>query len=32
VVFVAGLDGSLYHLWQTAPNNGWGNWVSHGHP
>jgi hypothetical protein len=32
VVFVGGLDGSLYHLWQTAPNNGWGNWVSHGHP
>lgn len=32
VVFVGALDGNLYHLWQVAPNNGWGNWVLHGHP
>jgi hypothetical protein len=23
VVFAAGMDGRLFHAWQTAPNNGW---------
>ncbi len=23
---------TLWHSWQTAPNNGWSNWVSHGAP
>ncbi|HEV2069138.1 MAG TPA: S8 family serine peptidase [Acidimicrobiales bacterium] len=23
VVFAAGVDGRLFHAWQTAPNNGW---------
>jgi len=21
---------ALYHMWQTAPNNGWGGWASLG--
>ena len=28
--FVEG--GILWHIWQTAPSNGWTNWVSHGSP
>jgi len=31
-VFVVGGDGGLWHIWQTLPNNGWSNWVSHGTP
>ncbi|MBV9357059.1 MAG: hypothetical protein JO023_16220, partial [Chloroflexi bacterium] len=29
-LFVVGTDGFLYHTWQTAPNNGWSPWYSHG--
>lgn len=31
-VFVAGGDGALWHVWQTAPNNGWSDWSSFGTP
>lgn len=26
-VFATGADGSIYHIWQTAPNNGWSGWA-----
>jgi subtilisin family serine protease len=29
-VFAWGLDSALWHIWQTAPNNGWGGWASRG--
>jgi hypothetical protein len=29
-LFVVGSDGALYHIWQTAVNNGWSGWYSHG--
>ncbi len=29
-LFVVGKDGALWHLWQTAVNNGWSSWTSHG--
>ena len=29
-VFVRGIDGAVYHNWQTAPNNGWSGWGSLG--
>ena len=29
-VFVRGTDGALWHIWQTAPNNGWSGWASLG--
>ena len=29
-VFVQGSDGALWHIWQTAPNNGWSGWASLG--
>ncbi len=29
-VFVRGDDNALWHIWQTAPNNGWSNWASLG--
>ncbi len=29
-VFVRGTDGALWHIWQTAPNNGWSGWESLG--
>ena len=29
-VFARGTDGALWHLWQTAPNNGWSGWASLG--
>jgi acylphosphatase len=29
-VFVMGADGGLWHIWQTAPNNGWSGWSSLG--
>jgi acylphosphatase len=29
-VFVRGADDALWHIWQTAPNNGWGGWNSLG--
>jgi acylphosphatase len=29
-VFVQGTDGALWHIWQTAPNNGWSGWESLG--
>jgi acylphosphatase len=25
-VFAIGVDNCLYHIWQTAPNNGWSGW------
>jgi hypothetical protein len=25
-VFVHGTDNALWHIWQTAPNNGWSSW------
>lgn len=25
-VFVIGVDERIYHIWQTAPSNGWSNW------
>jgi hypothetical protein len=31
-LFAVGADGALYHMWQTAPNGGWSDWYSHGHP
>jgi hypothetical protein len=31
-VFVVGSDHNLWHISQTAPNNGWGNWQSLGAP
>jgi hypothetical protein len=30
--FAPGVDGALYHLWQTAPSNGWSDWSSFGTP
>ncbi|MBY7125955.1 hypothetical protein ILS93_28305, partial [Bacillus sp. 16GRE42] len=29
-VFARGADRALWHIWQTAPNNGWSNWGSLG--
>ena len=29
-VFVIGSDHGLWHMWQTAPNNGWSSWASLG--
>ncbi len=26
--FVVGIDGALWHKWQTAPNKGWSAWAS----
>jgi hypothetical protein len=31
-VFVASEEAALWHIRQTAPNNGWSDWVSHGTP
>ncbi|HTD34213.1 MAG TPA: protease pro-enzyme activation domain-containing protein [Candidatus Elarobacter sp.] len=31
-VFALGQDGNVYHVWQTAPNNGWSGWASLGKP
>jgi hypothetical protein len=31
-LFAVGTDGQLYHIWQTAVNNGWSSWHSHGTP
>ena len=31
-VFSTGDDGNLWHIWQTAPGNGWFNWFSSGKP
>ena len=31
-VFVIGADASLWHIWQTSPNNGWSGWASLGQP
>src|SRR6266581_2251919 len=30
--FTSGHDGALWHIWQTVPGNGWGNWDSLGTP
>lgn len=27
-----GWGGPLFHIWQTAPSNGWSSWYSHGRP
>jgi len=29
-VFVRGDDNAVWHIWQTAPNNGWSGWASLG--
>jgi subtilisin family serine protease len=29
-VFARGSDRAVWHLWQTAPNNGWSGWASMG--
>jgi len=29
-VFVRGSDRAVWHMWQTAPNNGWSSWASMG--
>jgi subtilisin family serine protease len=29
-VFVSGADHAVWHMWQTAPNNGWSGWASLG--
>ncbi|MDQ1285490.1 MAG: family serine peptidase, partial [Thermodesulfobacteriota bacterium] len=29
-VFARGSDKALWHMWQTAPNNGWSGWASLG--
>ncbi|MEO5835015.1 MAG: matrixin family metalloprotease [Nakamurella sp.] len=29
-VFVRGGDNAVWHIWQTAPSNGWGGWASLG--
>lgn len=26
-VFTTGADGAIYHIWQTAPSNGWSSWA-----
>jgi hypothetical protein len=31
-LFVAGTNTELWHIWQTAPNQGWSGWLSHGAP
>ncbi len=31
-LFAVGDDRQLWHIWQTAPNNGWSEWTSHGSP
>jgi hypothetical protein len=31
-VFVAGTNNELWHIWQTAPSQGWSGWYSHGKP
>ena len=28
--FGVGTDNALWHIWQTAPNNGWSSWASLG--
>jgi len=29
-IFGVGTDNALWHIWQTAPNNGWSGWESRG--
>ncbi|MFF3919527.1 hypothetical protein ACFYZB_40115, partial [Streptomyces sp. NPDC001852] len=29
-VFTRASNGTLWHLWQTVPNNGWSNWAGLG--
>jgi hypothetical protein len=31
-VFAVGSDGSVWQIWQTAPNDGWSNWARLGKP
>jgi hypothetical protein len=31
-LFITGHDKQLWHIWQTAPGQGWSNWLSHGTP
>jgi hypothetical protein len=31
-LFIIGSDGTLWHLWQTTPNNGWSSWETMGSP
>src|SRR5262249_5132239 len=31
-VFVPGIDGHLWHLYQTSPNGGWSDWEDLGVP
>ena len=29
-MFARGTDNAVWHIWQTAPNNGWSSWASLG--
>lgn len=29
-LFITGLDGNLWHIWETVASNGWSPWVSYG--
>ena len=29
-IFARGSDGAVWHMWQTAPSNGWSGWYSLG--
>jgi hypothetical protein len=31
-VFIVSQGGTVWHTWQTAPNNGWSGWLSRGTP
>lgn len=31
-LFALSDDGALWHIWQTAPSQGWSDWLSHGTP
>jgi len=31
-LFIMGIDGALWHIWQVAPNAGWSDWESLGKP
>ena len=31
-VFAVGRDNNLWHIWQTAPSNGWSAWYNRGKP
>jgi hypothetical protein len=31
-VLIRGVDGALWHIWETSPNGNWSDWLSHGSP